>query len=149
MDMPPLVEGEGVELGLEGVGRGLLSLGTDAAEVKAAPLDFFAIPQTLLKTYHSSAAAVREFCPICGATVFWHDSERPDLIDVSVGLLRSPSGARAESFLEWWTGRTSFSEETKTGRTGGIADWAECLITGLESSMPNGKLQNSSIPKLE
>jgi len=137
MDIPSLAGEESVELGLDGVGRGSVSGGTGLAEVKGAPLDFSAIPHTLLTTYHSSEAAVREFCPTCGATVFWHDYERPDLIDVSVGLLRCSSGARAEPFLKWWTERTSFSEETRTGRTGGIADWSERLITDLESSMHN------------
>ncbi|KAK0633771.1 Mss4-like protein [Immersiella caudata] len=106
----------------------------DAAKM-TLPLDFSALPQGLLKSYRSSAAAVREFCPTCGATVFWHDFERPDLIDVSVGLLRCPSGARAEPFLHWWTDRTSFSEESRAGRSGGIADWAEHLINNLEAGM--------------
>ena len=64
-----------------------------------------------LQQYESSVGVFREFCSICGATVFWHCEERPDLIDVSVGLLRSKSGARAEDLLEWETGRVSFKEE--------------------------------------
>jgi hypothetical protein len=109
---------------------------SDTGSGKATlPLDFSALQPGLLRSYRSSAAAMREFCPTCGATVFWHDFERPDLIDVSAGLLRCPSGARAESFLQWWTHRTSFSEESRTGRTGGIADWAEDVINNLEKGM--------------
>lgn len=33
------------------------------------------------------------------------------MIDVSVGLLRAKSGARAEEWLEWATGRVSFAED--------------------------------------
>ena len=63
-----------------------------------------------LKQYKSSRDTYREFCRTCGATIFWHCEERPDLIDVSVGLLDAESGARAEDWLEWWTERVSFEE---------------------------------------
>jgi hypothetical protein len=63
-----------------------------------------------LKSYLSSKGIWREFCGVCGANVFWHCEERPDLIDVSVGLLDPAQGARAEQWLEWWEGRVSFRE---------------------------------------
>lgn len=63
-----------------------------------------------LSQIESSKDCFREFCNTCGATVFWHCRERPDLIDVSVGLLRAVEGARAEGWLDWWTGRVSFCE---------------------------------------
>ena len=64
-----------------------------------------------LKQYKSSEGTFREFCSRCGATVFWHCDQRPDLIDVSVGLLDASEGARSETWLEWWTDRVSFEEE--------------------------------------
>jgi len=64
-----------------------------------------------LRQYESSPGIYREFCSVCGATAFWHCDERPHLIDVSVGLLKSPKGARAEDWLDWETGRVSFKEE--------------------------------------
>ena len=75
---------------------------------EAKPLDF-AIAS--LRRYESSPGVYREFCDVCGASAFWHCEERPDLIDVSVGLLKSPSGARVEDWLDWETGRVSFKEE--------------------------------------
>ncbi|CBF81389.1 hypothetical protein AN5695.2 [Aspergillus nidulans FGSC A4] len=63
-----------------------------------------------MKRYESSPQIYREFCSRCGASVFWHCEKRPLLIDVSVGLLRAESGSRAEEWLEWATGRTSFAE---------------------------------------
>jgi len=64
-----------------------------------------------LKRYESSKGNFREFCKTCGATVFWHTTEnRPDLIDVSVGLLDPEEGARVEGWLDWWTERVSFRE---------------------------------------
>ncbi|KAG9233371.1 Mss4-like protein [Amylocarpus encephaloides] len=71
------------------------------------PLDFNNMGLT---TYASSAGVMRESCGKCGATVFWHCEERPDIIDVSVGLLDPEEGARADAWLDWRTGRVSFAE---------------------------------------
>lgn len=64
-----------------------------------------------MRRFESSPGVYREFCGTCGATVFWHCDERPGVVDVSVGLLRSVSGARADDWLEWATGRVSFAED--------------------------------------
>lgn len=72
------------------------------------PLDF---GQAGLRRIQSSPGCFRESCTNCGATAFWHCEERPELIDVSVGLLRAKEGARAETWLDWWTERVSFAEE--------------------------------------
>lgn len=73
-----------------------------------SPMDF---TKGTIKRYESSKDIWREFCSVCGAMVFWHCKEnRPALVDVSVGLLDPREGARAEGWLEWWTGRVSFSE---------------------------------------
>lgn len=55
-----------------------------------------------LKKYLSSENIWREFCSVCGATVFWHCEERPDLVDVSVGLFDPLEGARVEDWLDWY-----------------------------------------------
>ncbi|KAJ6013306.1 hypothetical protein N7540_007897 [Penicillium herquei] len=62
-----------------------------------------------LRQYLSSPGVYREFCGRCGATAFWHNDERPELIDVSVGLLRG-SDALAQDWFVWATRRVSFSE---------------------------------------
>ncbi|KAH6890366.1 glutathione-dependent formaldehyde-activating enzyme [Thelonectria olida] len=99
------------------------------------PLDFGALPPNVLTSYRSSPGVLREFCGTCGATVFWHDKWRPDLIDVSVGLLRAREGARAESWIDWWTERVSFTEEAENGRTGVEAKTARALISSLEKGL--------------
>ncbi|KAL2147367.1 hypothetical protein VTI28DRAFT_9831 [Corynascus sepedonium] len=113
-------------------------------EPTATPLDFTTLPRdTLLRQYESSPGRIRDFCGRCGATVFWHDTFRPDLIDVSVGLLSSAAdrgkngdgGARAQGWLEWWTGRVSFFEEAGKGRTGAAKAWGESVIRALEEGM--------------
>jgi hypothetical protein len=68
-----------------------------------------------LKSYESSKGVLREFCGVCGATAFWHCDWRPDLVDVSVGLLDLEEGARAEDWLVWWKGRVSFRELSNSG----------------------------------
>ncbi|KAK5128353.1 hypothetical protein LTR85_003021 [Meristemomyces frigidus] len=64
-----------------------------------------------LKPYRSSKRATRYFCGTCGASVFWNGDERPQVIDVAVGLLDAAEGSRAESWLDWRTQRLSFRED--------------------------------------
>ena len=124
----------------------LLSTGGDGVgdqpsteEVTQMVLDFDALrPRGILQPYNSSPGVIREFCPRCGATVFWHDAWRPDLIDVSAGLFQSSPtsmGAREESWLDWHTGRVSFAEETGRDRKGGAKARAEQLVEDLERGM--------------
>lgn len=63
-----------------------------------------------LRRYLSKEDVWREFCGVCGATVFWHCGWRPSIVDVSIGLLDPAEGARVEAWLEWWTDRVSFEE---------------------------------------
>ena len=93
------------------------------------PLDF-AKPMGTLRRYESSKGTYREFCATCGATVFWHSDERPEVIDVSVGLLEAGSGARAEEWLDWCTDRVSFAEDARDkvlvqGLVEGLRAWDE------------------------
>ncbi|KAF1812883.1 DUF636 domain protein [Eremomyces bilateralis CBS 781.70] len=65
----------------------------------------------LLQSFSSSDRVFRRFCGGCGANIFWESYNRPYIIDVAVGILRAPEGARAETWLEWVTDRVSFCEE--------------------------------------
>jgi hypothetical protein len=83
-----------------------------------------------MRRYGSSEGVSREFCGTCGSTVFWHCEERPELIDVSVGLLDPAEGARVESWLDWWTQRVSFEEMAVSRRLvesleAGLKGWGE------------------------
>ena len=79
-----------------------------------------------LKTYNSSKGVMRSFCSVCGAIVFFADSERDKttLLDVAAGLLSAPEGSRAESWLEWRTERLSFREDA-VGRAGSLVEGIE------------------------
>ncbi|KAF7557845.1 hypothetical protein G7046_g5960 [Stylonectria norvegica] len=100
-----------------------------------APLDFETLPSGILRNYQSSPGVLREFCGGCGASVFWHNEARPDIIDVSVGLLRGAEGARAESWLEWWGDRVSFTEDAELDRWGEVAGRARSLVAGVEDGL--------------
>lgn len=100
---------------------------------KRLPLDFSNLPKGILRSYNSSPGVTREFCPGCGATVFWHNTDRPELIDVSVGLFNA-EGARAEDWLDWWKKRVSFTED-RDGSSGLIWDPVTCLEKGLKTPM--------------
>ncbi|KAK9781343.1 hypothetical protein SCARD494_14116 [Seiridium cardinale] len=113
--------------------------GSGKQTYRLMPLNFSTLPAGILKCYNSSPGVAREFCAKCGATVFWHDQDRPELIDVSVGILDAPEGARAENWLEWWTERVSFSEEAGSGRSGIVKVRAESLIENLGKGMRNSR----------
>lgn len=107
----------------------------EAEERMEVPLDFANLTPTLLKAYESSPGVIRNFCGTCGATVFWHDKWRPEIIDVSVGLLDAPEGARAEDWLEWWGERVSFEENANGRGEGGGGDKGWDLIPALKRGL--------------
>jgi hypothetical protein len=72
----------------------------------------FGTMQSFQSTVDNEKKRRRWFCSHCGANVLWTGSERPTLVDVSVGLLDAPSGARAEEWLQWdLADRVSFRED--------------------------------------
>lgn len=89
--------------------------------------------RTTLRAYKSSEDVIRSFCSTCGANAFWDgraDSGQERVIDVAVGLLNAPSGARAEEILSWCAERVSFREEAANkalvaGLEDGLRTWAE------------------------
>ncbi|VUC26835.1 unnamed protein product [Clonostachys rosea] len=99
------------------------------------PLDFDSLPSGILQSFKSSPGVTREFCGTCGATIFWHETEDADVIDVSAGLLRGNDGACADSWLEWWKDRVSFAEDVQSGRKGPLATAAKNLIDTLSVGM--------------
>jgi hypothetical protein len=54
-----------------------------------------------LEYFASSEDVQRYFCSRCSASVFYAVDDRPELVDLAVGLLDSEDGARAESLLCW------------------------------------------------
>lgn len=69
-----------------------------------------------LSYYHSSSNVQRYFCKVCSATVLYAVDERPEVVEVAIGLLQAPDGARAESLLSWdFGGPLVYARDTKGG----------------------------------
>ena len=94
----------------------------------------YSVPFGSLKGYESSPGVTRYHCGTCGASVFFTADDREGLIDVAVGLLDAPEGARAETWLDWSTKRLSFREDALPR--------AESLTLGVEKGLEEfGKRQ--------
>ncbi|EOD45576.1 putative duf636 domain-containing protein [Neofusicoccum parvum UCRNP2] len=80
-----------------------------------------------LTYYQSSPDVQRYFCKICSASAFYACDDRPEIVDVAVGLLEAPEGARAESFLSWSLGDDpAWVDDTKGG-------WREGLMKRVQA----------------
>ncbi|PNY26892.1 Uncharacterized protein TCAP_03180 [Tolypocladium capitatum] len=78
-----------------------------------------------LAMYASSADVQRYFCSRCSASVFYAVDSRPDMVDLAVGLLDAPDGARAESVLAWALGMMVWADDVKGG-------WREELVDAMK-----------------
>lgn len=74
-----------------------------------------------LKYYASSSGVERYFCGRCSACIFYATDERPQIVDIAIGVLRASDGARAEGFLSWPYGsRPEFIEDGNGGWREGV-----------------------------
>ncbi|KAF9010132.1 Mss4-like protein [Cyathus striatus] len=90
-----------------------------------------------LKQYISSPGKYREFCSKCGATAFWWELGRPEVVDVSIGLVdENNGGARAEGWFDWHKNRVSFAEMALARPT------VSSLVDGLKAA---GEKEEQSI----
>lgn len=71
----------------------------------------FSPPYGTFKGYRSGRDVTRYHCGTCGASAIYWADDRTNLVDVAVGLMDAPEGARAETWLEWRTQRLSFRED--------------------------------------
>lgn len=79
-----------------------------------------------LGMYRSSGDVQRYFCKRCSATVFYATDSSPDLVDLAIGLLRAPDGARAESIIFWNFGeKIPYREDMMGG-------WREGMLRAVE-----------------
>ncbi|SPO00273.1 uncharacterized protein DNG_03118 [Cephalotrichum gorgonifer] len=86
-----------------------------------------------LAAYQSSHDVWRYHCSRCGASVFYAVDDRPDLVDIGVGLLEHPGGARAEGLLAWSLTRVGGEDDSKGG-------WREGLASGVEEEIKKWRI---------
>ncbi|KAK3995573.1 hypothetical protein QBC44DRAFT_319829 [Cladorrhinum sp. PSN332] len=115
-----------------GFGDGSEGFPTDTAELKAAVGEGERREVKVdakfgtLAYYASSPDVQRYFCSRCAACVFYCIDDRPDMVDVAVGLLHAPEGARAESIISWELGGEIGWREDMEGT------WRENLLNTVE-----------------
>ena len=82
-----------------------------------------------LACYASSSDVQRLFCSRCAACVFYCVDTRPDVVDVAMGLLDAPSGARVEEFVTW-----AYDKEI-SWRNDMVGGWREGHIEAIEAEV--------------
>ncbi|CAO2652708.1 Nn.00g021190.m01.CDS01 [Neocucurbitaria sp. VM-36] len=79
-----------------------------------------------LSYYASSSDVLRFFCSTCSACIFYACDDRPEIVDIAIGLLEASDGARAEGMLSWIYGsRISYREDGDGGWRQGLFDRIE------------------------
>lgn len=79
-----------------------------------------------LSMYASSPDVQRYFCSRCSSAVLYAVDDRPELVDLAIGLLDAPEGARAESLLLWNLGSKIGGKDDVSG------GWREPIVDAVE-----------------
>ncbi|PKS05104.1 hypothetical protein jhhlp_008471 [Lomentospora prolificans] len=87
-----------------------------------------------LEFYQSSPDVERYFCSKCAASVFYAVHNRPSIVDIGVGLLDHPSGARAEGLIHWSYGSVGRTEDVE-------GSWREHLARCVKEDAEKWRLQ--------
>lgn len=69
-----------------------------------------------MKVYRSSEKVTRGFCGRCGATVFIKTKDRSpneesEVLNIAMGILRAPEGAKAENWVTWRAGKPAWVDD--------------------------------------
>lgn len=72
--------------------------------------------------YESSPDVQRYFCSRCSATVFYAVDDLMAQVDLGIGLLHAPEGARADSWLDWEYGCMGHKKDALGGWRESLAD---------------------------
>ncbi|KAM7212380.1 hypothetical protein V8F06_012253 [Rhypophila decipiens] len=91
-------------------------------------------PPGTLSLYKSSHGVQRYFCSRCSASIFYAWDDRPEMVDIAVGVICSPdSMARAESTISWkFNGKVVWRDDILAPGSG--RRWARGLVLAVEES---------------
>lgn len=88
-----------------------------------------------LTFYSSSPDVQRYFCSRCSACVFYASDDRPEMVDLAIGLLDTKSGARAESLVSWdFGGKMVWRQDVAGG-------WRESFIENIETAAERWRIE--------
>ncbi|KAK2050081.1 hypothetical protein LZ31DRAFT_537898 [Colletotrichum somersetense] len=79
-----------------------------------------------LEVFNSSPDVERYFCSTCFANVFYAVRDRENMVNIAIGLLDHPDGARAEGLLAWSYGKVGWEAEVAGG-------WREKLASSVKT----------------
>lgn len=80
----------------------------------------------MLTMFASSPGVQRYSCGRCAASIFYSVDDRPDMVDIAVGVLHSPDGARAERAIAWrFGGEVTYRGDMLTGWRGRLLESVE------------------------
>ncbi|KAJ4302038.1 hypothetical protein N0V88_002172 [Collariella sp. IMI 366227] len=88
-----------------------------------------------LTFYASSPDVQRYHCGRCSASVFYAVDSRPSMVDIAVGVLNSPDGARAESVLSWAFGEAFSWKQDMEGT------WREGILHAVERDLEQWRIE--------
>lgn len=92
-----------------------------------------------LQIFSSSDDVRRYSCSICSASIFYTNANEPEAVDIAMGVLHAPDGARAESFLTWDHGTIDYKEDVAGG-------WRARLTASMERDEEEWRIEHD-IPK--
>lgn len=86
-------------------------------------------PFGTLAFYASSPDVQRYFCTVCSATIFYACDDRPEMVDIAVGVVcaAETDGARAESIICWPWDRENLGNDGRNGPKTRIG-WREDML---------------------
>lgn len=73
-----------------------------------------------LTVYQSSKEAHRFYCSTCAAAIFFAGDSTPNELDIAIGVLDHPDGARAEGLCNWKLDKVEFGEDGQGGWRGDL-----------------------------
>jgi hypothetical protein len=77
-------------------------------------------------TYYASSKDVqRYFCSRCSACVFYAVDDRPEIVDIAIGVLHAPDDESVAGYLSWSFGEVGGKDDSQGG-------WRHDIITGVE-----------------
>ncbi|KAI0430747.1 Mss4-like protein [Xylaria sp. FL1042] len=88
-----------------------------------------------LTFYASSPDVQRYFCARCAASVFYAADDRPELVDIAIGLLNSERGSRAEDLISWdFGGKVGWKQDV-------IGGWREGFTNRVEAAADRWRIE--------
>jgi hypothetical protein len=86
-------------------------------------------------TYYASSKDVqRYFCSRCSACIFYAVDDRPEIVDIAIGVLHAPDDESVAGYLSWSFGEVGGKDDSRGG-------WRHDIVTGVEKEAEEWRIQ--------